>query len=315
MKEIEVFSPATVANFIIGFDSLGAALEPIDGTPLGDSVLVKEEKGHDDTLEINGSYKEQMPTDPNDNLVMIALNAFNDMMFDRNVTIHNVKLCLKKRLPICSGLGSSASSLIATMTALNAYYGHPLSDKELVVKAGELEGITGGDPHYDNVFPAMYGGLQLLSPNRKRIKLPWFKDLLIVIYYPGIKVATKEARRVLPKTIEMEKLVDYGRRLSTFVHALYVEDKELALSTFRYDLIERYRSDLIPNYFAGKNSATGAGALAFGLSGSGSSCFAIVDSLKNGERVCDALMESMQGTEQAFAKICKIGDGVKVVPL
>ena len=34
--------------------------------------------------------------------------------------------------------------------------------------------------------------MQLLSPMKGRIKLPWFDDLFLVLYYPGIKIETKK---------------------------------------------------------------------------------------------------------------------------
>ena len=35
MKKIKIFAPATIANLIVGFDSLGASIEAIDESYLG----------------------------------------------------------------------------------------------------------------------------------------------------------------------------------------------------------------------------------------------------------------------------------------
>ncbi|TMN88891.1 homoserine kinase, partial [Pseudoalteromonas sp. S558] len=39
---IEVYAPASIGNFTFGFDSLGAAFAPIDGSLLGDVVTICE---------------------------------------------------------------------------------------------------------------------------------------------------------------------------------------------------------------------------------------------------------------------------------
>lgn len=37
---VKVYAPASSANMSVGFDVLGAAVAPVDGSPLGDTVTV-----------------------------------------------------------------------------------------------------------------------------------------------------------------------------------------------------------------------------------------------------------------------------------
>ncbi|BBC40943.1 homoserine kinase [Photobacterium damselae subsp. piscicida] len=43
---VVVYAPASIGNVSVGFDVLGAAVSPIDGTLLGDRVAVTEGNSH-----------------------------------------------------------------------------------------------------------------------------------------------------------------------------------------------------------------------------------------------------------------------------
>lgn len=60
-----------------------------------------------------------------------------------------------------SVLGSSSSSIIATLIALNTFYDTLLSSTDMLLLLGKMEGIVSGSTHYDNVAPNLLGGLQL----------------------------------------------------------------------------------------------------------------------------------------------------------
>lgn len=57
-------------------------------------------------------------------------------------------------MPVGSGLGSSACSVVAALVALNEYTGRPLEEMALLRLMGEMEGRISGSVHYDNVAPA-----------------------------------------------------------------------------------------------------------------------------------------------------------------
>ena len=62
-------APASIGNFTVGFDMLGLALQPVDGSPLGD-VLDIESEAASTGLRISGRYAHQLPADTRDNLVL-----------------------------------------------------------------------------------------------------------------------------------------------------------------------------------------------------------------------------------------------------
>lgn len=118
-----------------------------------------------------------------------------------------VAMTLEKNMPIGSGLGSSACSVVAALMAMNEHCGKPLNDTRLLALMGELEGRISGSIHYDNVAPCFLGGMQLMIEENDIIsqQVPWFDEWLWVLAYPGIKVSTAEARAILP--------AQYRRRL------------------------------------------------------------------------------------------------------
>lgn len=73
-----------------------------------------------------------------------------------------VAMTLEKNMPIGSGLGSSACSVVAALMAMNEHCGKPLNDTRLLALMGELEGRISGSIHYDNVAPCFLGGMQLM---------------------------------------------------------------------------------------------------------------------------------------------------------
>lgn len=59
-------------------------------------------------------------------------------------------------MPIGSGLGSSACSVVAGLVAMNEFCDRPLNKMTLLGLMGELEGRISGRVHYDNVALATW---------------------------------------------------------------------------------------------------------------------------------------------------------------
>ena len=97
---IRVYAPASIGNFAVGFDALGAALAPIDGTLLGDVVEVSA--AEQDTFVCSGDYAHKLPANAEENLAYQCLIHFKEHVAP---TMPAVKLERKKNLPIGSGLG------------------------------------------------------------------------------------------------------------------------------------------------------------------------------------------------------------------
>lgn len=267
---MRAYAAAGVGNFAAGFDVLGASLAPVDGSLWGDVVEV--EAAEAPRFSVAGPYADRLPSHPADNLVVRTRDLFAEI-----VPLPPLALTLHKGLPICSGLGSSAASVAATAAALNAWCGEPLDRAALLDLAGRAEGLASGSVHLDNVAPALLGGLLLITPSGLPRSLPFPADLRIVVASPDLSVATREARRVLPREVPLSLAVAHAQNLAGFVHALHADDRPLLKATLRDLIAEPWRADLVPGFRAAQAGALAAGALGCSLSGSGPAVFAVCE--------------------------------------
>ncbi|MDF4835293.1 homoserine kinase, partial [Vibrio parahaemolyticus] len=206
-----------------------AAVSPMDGTLLGDRVLVKS--GADPfSLKTAGDFVEKLPTEPKENIVYDCWLVFARELDKKGVELKPLEMTLEKNMPIGSGLGSSACSIVAALDALNRFHGQPLNETELLALMGEMEGKISGGIHYDNVAPCYLGGVQLMLEELGIIsqEVPCFDDWYWVMAYPGIKVSTAEAREILPSQYRRQDIIAHGRHLAGFIHACHSGQPELA---------------------------------------------------------------------------------------
>ena len=68
---VSVFAPASIGNVSVGFDVLGLAVKPVDGTLLGDVVTVEKavELADEDSLVVIGAFADKLPSNKEDNIV------------------------------------------------------------------------------------------------------------------------------------------------------------------------------------------------------------------------------------------------------
>ncbi|MCF6289069.1 MAG: homoserine kinase [Proteobacteria bacterium] len=310
---MKVFAPVSIGNFSVGFDLLGLAITPINGELLGDIVSVQLADSF--KLTCSGPYANVLPEDESTNLVTYAYKLFMQKMASKALPTTAITMHLEKRIPIGSGLGSSAASTIAALYALNQFFDDALSIDDLLELGGQLEGKVSGSVHYDNVAPCLLGGLQLMTGYDVQpcVSIPFPESWQIIISYPGIEVATKTAREILPPQIDLATSIKFAQNLSVFVHALYNDDEHMAASVLFDVIAEPTRKVLIPNFDSYKDYAKTMGALAFGISGSGSTVFAISNNHEISTKIQNyALKKFCQ--QDGFSYICKIDNyGVRQV--
>ncbi|MGN0903459.1 MAG: homoserine kinase [Succinivibrio sp.] len=306
-KIIKSFAPASAANLSVGFDLLGAALKPIDGAVLGDEITISEGTSGCD-VTVTGRFACKLPDDPKKNIVYDAYLMYKEALEEKGLQVKNVSMELSKNLPVCSGLGSSAASVVAAVVALDAYHDNVLGESGCIELMGKLEGKISGSIHYDNVAPCYYGGLQLIVGEMGHVSLtlPDFDNWYWVSCFPGIKVSTNAARKILPEAYPRHDVIEFGRRLSTFVHACHAGDDKLAASVLVDVIAEPYRAKLIPGFTQAREYGKTLGALATGISGSGSSVFSIFTDLEKANEMKEYLERSFIANADGFCHVCKI---------
>lgn len=289
MESIRVFAPATVANVSCGFDILGFALNH----PGDEIILKKNEHDSVNLVEITGDDG-KLPKEPEVNSASAVIIRF--------LKHHGIKtgidVYLHKKMPLGSGLGSSAASSAAAAYAINAFLGNPASLKEVLRFAMYGEQVACGSEHADNVAPALYGGFVLIRSYDPLdvIKLPAPDDLYASVIHPQIEIKTKDAREILKREIRLNSAIKQWGNVGGLISGLYESDYDLIGRSMEDHIIEPMRSVLIPGYDQVKKAAMASGVLGCGISGSGPSVFA----LSKGKLTADKAGEKMK---EEFMKI------------
>ena len=317
---MKAYAPASIGNFAAGFDLLGAALAPLDGSLWGDVVTAGLAEDDLPSLSVSGPFASHMPADPWSNLVLRTYALYREELRLRGFPCPILAFHLEKNLPRCSGLGSSGSSVAATLTVCQALLGNPLNRDEILTVAGQAEGLVSGSSILDNVVPCLRGGLQLLVPGRDGLPearaLPWPDDLVLAVISPEYELATERSRRALPRAIPIPEAVAFAQNLAGFVHAVESGDRELLRRCLRDVLAEPHRAPLVPGFHAAQKAALDAGALGCTLSGSGPAIFAVAEGERSGRAVAAALRGALATAGlDSTAKLCRIDpQGARILP-
>ncbi len=286
---IKVFAPATVANVTCGFDILGFAVEE----PGDEVVLKKSDSGTVRIREITGDGG-ALPLDADKNTCSAVVRLFlDDIGVDQGIDIY-----LHKKMPLGSGLGSSAASAVAAIYAINELMGRPMTTEQLLPYAMEGERIACGAAHADNVAPGLYGGFVLIRSYDPLdvIRLNTPDQLYATLIHPHIEVKTKDAREILRKEIYFKDSVKQSGNVAGLITGLLTSDFDLISRSMHDHIVEPIRSILIPGYDEVKRVALDAGALGAGISGSGPSIFA----LSSNSEVAGEIATAMKKVYTAF---------------
>ena len=275
---IKVLAPATVSNVAVGYDLLGF---PIKG--MGDELVIKH--GKEKGLRITKVFGNRtLSKDPTRNCAGIAALAVLKHLGASDVPI---EIELHKKMPIGTGLGSSASSAVAGAFAVNDFFDKPLSKRELLPFAMEAEHYADGAYHADNIAPSMMGGIVLIRDNNSldvnKVYVP--KGIYITIILPSVSLLTKDSRSVLKNEVLMPDFIKQSGNLASFILGLQNSDFNLIQRSLDDILIEPQRAHLIPQFYPLKEMALEEGALGFSISGAGPSMFAFCNNSLIAEQI------------------------------
>ena len=278
MEKIKIKSPATIANLSCGFDVLGLCLD----TPF-DEIKIEKNSEKKVILNILDSPFSDIPSNTNDNTGGVpAKLILNDMNLDFGFTIS-----IKKGIPLCGGLGSSAATASGVVYAINHLLDESLSLKQMLSYSLEGEKVSVSNPHADNIAPCLIGGLCLIRDTKSLdiINIPIF-DYSIALIHPNIKISTEDARNILPKDISLSSAISQWGNLGGLIMGFSNNDSDLIKRSMKDKIIEPVRSSLIKGFEDIRNNALDTGAIGFGISGSGPTMFALCESNYIAENIC-----------------------------
>jgi len=230
-QRVTVRVPATTANLGPGYDSLGLALA------LHDTLTVESLDTDQLVFELSGEGADTLPRDAS-HLVVRAMDAAFERLGYRHgglkVTAQNVN-------PHGRGLGSSASAVVAAVSAANAMV--PVESqrgKEWILQlTSEMEG------HPDNVAPAIFGGLALSwqdSEQYSSTSAAVAASVIPVVAVPDFELSTEAARALLPASVGHHAAAMNSGRAALLIHALTQKPEFLLPGTEDY-LHQSYRAE------------------------------------------------------------------------
>lgn len=151
-----------------------------------------------------------------------------------------VKLTIKKKIPVCSGLGGGSSDAAFTLKGLNEYWNLGLNNEELCNLALNI----GSDvPFFINNKPAIVAG------RGEKIKITEYDDICGVLVYDGYEFSTKT---VFDKYDSLEKVVKEKETANDLEKAIENE--------FIFDIKKR-----LLNLECTDAAMTGSGSCVFGI--------------------------------------------------
>ena len=273
MTAIRVASPATTANLGPGYDCLGMALDIWNTVEL---ELLPD--GDTPSVSVSGEGEGELEDGP-ENLVYRSMEF---LYRELGSPMPPLRVRCDNEIPLARGLGSSAAAIAGGLAAANALAnmtgdGGGFAPRDLLEMAATIEG------HPDNVAAAVMGGLQLVVTEGQDtgestlytvpVSVP--AAIHAVLFIPDVRIATADARAVLPQQLSVSDAVHNMARVALLVAGMATNHPEYLSVATQDKLHQPYRQPLFPAMKLLMKAALDAGALGAFLSGSGSTVLAL----------------------------------------
>ena len=266
MGLVRVKAPATTANMGPGYDCLGLALD------IWNTLEVETVGGGGPLVEISGEGAGELETG-RENLVYRSMEF---LFHEADQDMPAVRIRCENDIPLARGMGSSSAAIAGGLVAANAICSQDFSANELLEMAATIEG------HPDNVAAAVMGGMQLVivdqtDDGRRLYTVPVNvpPEMHAVVFIPNVRIATEDARAVLPEKVSVADAVHNMGRVGLLVASMATNHLEYLAIATQDRLHQPYRQPLFPAMKVIFKAALDAGALGVFLSGSGSTILAL----------------------------------------
>jgi homoserine kinase len=266
-KQIEVYSPASIANLGPGFDVFGVALDEI-----GDTLRLKAIQERDIRISVCGKGASSISSDPPAN----SAGAVLKQIVEGQGLDHGFEVELEKGVPVGKGMGSSGASAAAAAFAATTILRLEISKREMVQLAAIGEAAVSGSPHADNVSASLFGGFTMVGSGYDVIRLdPPPVEIVVVVPDVDYENKTRLARSLLPETVLLKEAVLNVGNASRMAAAVALGDAVLFGRSICDNLVEPRRAEMIPNFWKVKAAALESGAYGCSIAGGGPSVFAV----------------------------------------
>ncbi|MBQ6755622.1 MAG: 4-(cytidine 5'-diphospho)-2-C-methyl-D-erythritol kinase [Oscillospiraceae bacterium] len=205
--------------------------------------------------------KSYLPTNEK-NLAFVSAKKYLEAA---GISDKNIRIDLKKVVPVCAGMGGGSSDAAAVLRALNRHFGGKLSSDELM----ELGAAIGSDVPF-----CITGGTMLAYGRGTDFKaLHELPDCGFVIIKPQFSIKTPELFAVID-SIKLKARPDTDGLIEAIEKGSIIEVSRRVFDVFEAALPQKYR-DTIDK---AKLELIDSGALGASMTGTGSAVFGIFES-------------------------------------
>jgi len=222
--------PATAANLGPGFDCFGMALD------LCNEVTVDPEG--EPGVSWEGEGADELPTDGSD----LVSRAVRSVAAEAGAELEPFHLHGVNRIPLERGLGSSAAAAVAGIALGRRLLAGPSdgsSASDLAHAAARFDG------HPDNVAPAAFGGLTVVTDGVVH-RFDVADAIAPVVLIPSDRLSTRRAREALADEVPRADAVFNVAHGALVVHALVTGDLELLRVALHDRLHQQVRLAMVP---------------------------------------------------------------------
>ncbi len=228
--KFKISVPATSANVGPGFDVMGLAFDMYNRFVFDTDCPER--------LRIDGCLPEF--AQPENNLLHRTLTQ---VLAQHGRLAPNLAISFDTDLPVCSGLGSSSTCVVAGVMAANTLAGLAMDTEQILRTATQIEG------HPDNVAPATLGGFVAAVVEDGLVywhRYPISDRLSFYALMPDVRVPTEAARAALPKTYSLTDCIYNLSRVPILLEGLERADARLIRAGMKDRIHQEYRLQLIP---------------------------------------------------------------------
>lgn len=253
--------PATSANVGPGFDVMGLAFDMYNRFTFDTDCPEK--------LQIEGCLPEFVAAENN-----LLYQTLTQVLAQHGRLAPNLRILFDTDLPVCSGLGSSSTCIVAGVMAANIIGNLSMDTEQILRTATQIEG------HPDNVAPAILGGFVAAIVEDGLVywhRYPISDRVSFYAIMPEVRVPTEAARAALPKTYTLTDCIYNLSRVPILVEGLERADPRLIRAGCKDRIHQEYRLQLIPQGEEVMRFVTDeTDAVAVYISGAGPTIVAIV---------------------------------------
>ncbi|MEM7202056.1 MAG: hypothetical protein AAF628_17445 [Planctomycetota bacterium] len=289
--QLEFDVPATCAHLGPGFGVLGVAV----GITL--HVTAREGSGARHAVEWRGSVPD-VAVDPRHDVIARGISAARDHFGIKMPDA--LEIVADTKIPPASGLGTQTAGFAAGVGIATRYAKKPPPTDEILDLVVEL----GGDPAH--AAAALIGGLAAAAPTTppsaglhfSALAHPLHEGWQFVIACPAVRVATADARRILPPTLPHGAVPRTVGRTVGLLRALADGNSE-GLAGFLHDEVHvPFRRRLVPGIEEAMGAAREAGAAGVTISGHGPGIVALTTDSATAEPIAAAMVEGFASQQQ-----------------